>query len=153
MHNYIENFDKVVSEIKNFGNFLIPYNFPKTSSSAEEDLNCLKLRDVHVDGYHVILHYNKAEHEDHYVETLQVLSKYSPFLPFSVVCKIGKKFFGDECLSLVEFYKDNRKIFCWTFVTDHDNKPVAGPYHIEDAYFTYEGLRYRWVDPKQVNFY
>lgn len=149
---YYKSFDEEVAEIKTFGEFLIPYNFPQVPPEEEEPINYIKPREIRVDGYNLIVHYSKADYGTHYLETLQVLGKYSPFLPFSLVCKIGKKFMGDQYLSLVELYKDNRKIYCWTLILNKNNKPIPGPYQQDDTeHCTYEGLEYRCVSPKQVN--
>jgi hypothetical protein len=143
--------DVIVQEMKSFGTFLMAYNHPRVPQKDEEEVNFIKTRDVYVDGYNVILHYNKADYGTHYLETLQVLSKYSPFLPFSLVCKIGKKFFGESNLSLVEVFKDNRKVYCWTKITDAEGNAVVG--QIEQEARSYEGFSFRLMNPKSVNFY
>ncbi len=145
--------DDCVEQMREFGEFLIPYNYPKVSEKEEEDINYIKLRDVCVDGYSLILHYSKADWDDHYLETLQILGKYMPFLPFSVVCKIGKKFLGDKHLSLIEIIREGRKIYCWSVVLDHTGKPVPGPYRGELEHNEYDGLEFRRMNPEHVNFY
>src|SRR5690348_1768102 len=104
---------EVVENIKKFGEFLIPYNFPIATTEDEDAINIIKTKEVVIDGYNLIIHYNKAKYKDHYLTTLQILGRWSPFLPFSLVCKIGKKFLGDQHLSLVEIFVENRKIYCW----------------------------------------
>ena len=149
-----KSFDEEVAEMKNFGEFLTPFNFPQTTPEEEELINYIKAREIYVDGYNIVIHYNRADYDTYYLETLQILGKYSPFLPFSLVCKIGKKFMGDQHLSLVELFKDNKKIYCWTLILNRAGKPIPGSYQqnaIERC--TYEGLEYRCVDPKQVNLY
>jgi hypothetical protein len=152
MYNH-KSFDEQVEEMKRFGNILMPYNFPQVPQEEEEDVNFIKAREVMVDGYSLILHYSKADYGNHYLETLQVLGKYIPFLPFSLVCKIGKRFLGNKHLSLVELFRDNRKIYCWTLVSNRAGKAVPGPYQNEVETCIYEGFEYRSVSPKQVNFY
>lgn len=148
-----ERLATLVEKMRSFGEFLVPYNFPRVPQEEEEAINCLKTRDVHVDGYNLILHYSKAEYEHNYVETLQILGKYSPFLPFGLVCRIGKRFFGEEYLSLVEIFKDNRKIYCWTLITDREGTAVPNPHQGELDRRIYEGFSYRLMNPSNVNFY
>ena len=148
MHH--KGFDEEITEMRSFGELLMPYNFPLVTQEEEECVNHIKLKQVCVDGYNLILHYSKSDYGNHFVETLQILGKYCPFLPFFLVCKIGKKVLGNQHLSLVEVYKDNRKIYCWTLILDKANKPVLGPYD-EVEYCTYEGFEYRSVNPNQLN--
>jgi hypothetical protein len=148
-----EKLDTIVKNMRSFGEFLVPYNFPRASQKDEEAVNCPKTQDVHVDGYNLILHYSKAGYEANYVETLQVLGKYSPFLPFSLVCKIGKRFLGEDYLSLVEIFRENRKIYCWTKITDLDGTAVPGPHQSDLERCIYEGFSYLLMHPSNVNFY
>jgi hypothetical protein len=148
-----KSFDEHIREMKGFGHFLMPYNFPQVPAEEEEDVNFIKAREVVIDGYNLILHYSKADYGGHFLQTLQVLGKFTPFLPFCLVCKIGKRFLGDKHLSLVELFRDNRKIYCWTLVTNRAGKPIQGPYQNDEETCVYEGFEYRSVSPKQVNFY
>lgn len=150
----MKKLDDHIKEMRAFGEFLMPYNFPQVKAEEEETVNAIKARDVEVDGYSLILHYSKSKYESHYLETLQILGKYAPFLPFSVVCKIGKKFLGDQHLSLVEILRDNRKIYCWSVVLDKDRNPTVGPYQKDEVEkCIYEGFEYIFMSPNQVNFY
>ena len=149
-----KSLDDHITEMRSFGEFLMPYNFPQVKAEEEDDVNHIKAREVYVDGYDLILHYSKSQYENHFLETLQILGKYSPFLPFFLVCKIGKKFLGEQQLSLVEIFRDNRKIYCWTLVLDKAGKPTQGPYQKEGVETcTYEGFEYRFMTPNQLNFY
>lgn len=138
-----KNLAQNVKEIKSFGNFLMPYNFPKTSLEDEDDIGFIKSREIVVDGYTVVVYYNKADWTEHYLEILQITGRYSPFLPFSLVCKIGKRFLGDKELAYVDFIKDGRKVYCWTCVLNLENCPIPNP-HKPDVYdCSYEGFCYR----------
>lgn len=154
MDAYFKSLDTHIQEMKNLGEILIPYNYPKSSISDEISINVLKIREVVVDGYSVLLHYSKADCDDHFLITLQILSKHSPFLPFALVCKIAKKFLGDSNLSLMETIQDNKKIYFWTLVLSTEGRPIEGPYVQESNQSKYyEGLEYRSMDPHNVNFY
>lgn len=142
-----------IKEVKSFGNWLMPYNFPKTSIEEEDEIGFIKSREIVVDGYSVVVHYNKADWTEHYLEILQITGRYSSFLPFSLVCKIGKKFLGDKELSYVDFIKDGRKVYCWTVVLDLNNLPIPNPYKVDVSDCSYEGLCYRCLNPANVNFY
>lgn len=145
--------DSHIREIKALGNYLMPFNCPRVSIVEEEEVNCIKGREIVVDGYTLIVHFNKSDREHCFIETLQVLGKYTPFLPFAIVCKVGKKFLGEQYLSLVEFFKDGRKIYCWTIITDKASNPVPGPQRNDSEDRMYEGFQYQCLDPGQIDFY
>jgi len=63
----IKNFDVVVKEMKSFGEFLMPYTDPKDN---DDDLNFMKSRETIVDGYNLVLYYNKLNHNTCYSEIL-----------------------------------------------------------------------------------
>jgi hypothetical protein len=147
----IKNLDENVREMKSFCNFLIPYSKPKVSQEDDDDINVLRIREISVDGYSLVVHYTKNEWPTHYVEVLQITGKYTPFLPFYLVCKIGKKFLGNKYLSYLDFNKEDRKTYCWTVATDKGNNPIPAPYknvsQSDDC--EYEGLSYKCLNPSQ----
>lgn len=145
--------DEHIAEMKNLGDVLMQYNFPRKPAHEESEINILKLRDVVVDGYDVTLHYNKSDHRDYYVCTLQVLSKNTPFLPFSLVCKIAKRFLGSSNVSLVQIFTEGRRVCCWTVVSDKNGKPIQGPHYEKGEGRVYEGFEYVQVNPEYINFY
>lgn len=144
-----KNFDTFVKEMKSFGEFLMPYTNPKVK---DDDINFMKARDIILDGYNLVVYYSKVDYKKYYSEILQITSRYAPFLPFSIVCKIGKRFLGNKNLSFVEFIKDNRKVYCWTIFLDRDNNPIeVNRENLLDC--VYEGLQYRSLNPSNLNFY
>ncbi len=149
----IKNFDEVVKELKSFGEFLMPYNRPLVSQADEDDISCLKAREIVVDGYNLVVYYSKADWGNHYLEIVQVTGRYMPFLPFSLVCNIGKKFLGDQQLSYVDFLRGNRKSYCWTVARDKSNNPIPAPYKKEvlSDECVYEGLCYKCLNTEKSN--
>lgn len=145
--------DEHVSEMKRLGDMLMPYNFPRKPIHEENEINVLKLRNVAVDGYDVTLHYNKSDHKDFYVATLQVLGKDVPFIPFLLACKIAKKFLGDSYISLVKIFAEGRRVYCWTVILDEDENPIPGAHYESGEGQVYEGFEYVQVSPEKVNFY
>jgi len=142
-----------VDQMRALGEQLIPYNFPKAPAEWEDDINILKAREIIIDGYTVVVHYSKADYDDHYLETLQILSKNSPFLPFVVLCKLAKAFLGDQELALVEVIRDNRKVYCWTLTVDKEGHPIPSPFQQEAEPCQYEGWHYSYMNPDQVKFH
>lgn len=142
-----KTFEEHVRELKGLGEVLMPYNYPLSSNDVESVVNWLKGRDLTVDGYGVYLHYSKSDFSEYLVETLQVMGRYTPFLPFNLVCKVARRFFGAEHLGLMEVFRDGRKIYCWTRLLDREGRPVPPP---EDSAFrstrTYENLTYHVTD-------
>jgi hypothetical protein len=145
--------DEHVRNMRRVGELLVPHNFPKVPAEQEEAIAVLKNRDATVDGYEVVLHYSKADYGTHFLESFQVVGKYVPFLPFGLVCKLGKRFLGPDNLSLVELFKDNRKIYCWTVAVTKEGTAVKTPVKEEGEDCVFEGFRYTYMDPKTVNFY
>jgi hypothetical protein len=146
--------DEIVDDVRAMGDMLIPYNFPKVKPPiGEDDLAFFKERECLIDGYPVVLHYHKSDYDKHLMETLQVYGKNSPFLPFCVVVKLGKAFLGPHHLSLVELFKDNRKIYCWSLCVDRRGRPIPSPYDVQTEQCHYEGFDYLYLQPNQVNFF
>jgi hypothetical protein len=146
-----QNLDDNIREIKSFGNFLMQYSRPKVSQEDDADIDVLRMREITIDGYSLVIHYVKSDWLMHYFEVLQITGKYTPFLPFSLVCKIGKKFLGDKHLSYLDIMKEDRKTYCWNLATDKTNNPIPSPYKnmslSDDC--EYEGLSYKCLNPVQ----
>jgi hypothetical protein len=145
--------DQIIEEMRAFGERLVPYNFPKTPPSYHEDLSILKQRSCTIDGYEIVLHYSKSDFDTHKQETLQIYGENMPFLPFCLICKLGKKFLGGHELQLVELFKDNRKIYCWSVSLDDRGRPIPSPYEVKYEECVYEGFNYSYMTPDQVDFY
>ena len=147
--------DDIIDEMRTMGDRLIPYNFPKAPPPTEPEdvLAIFKEREAVIDGYPIIIHYQKADYDKHLMETLQIYGKNSPFLPFSLICKLAKRFLGPHHLSLVELFKDNRKIYIWSVCVDHRGRPIPSPYEMDTEECEFEGFNYLYMQPNQVNFY
>lgn len=141
--------DETIEQMRAMGEQLIPHNGP----ASEMDLHVMKTRDVTVEGYELVLYYTKTKYENHFTEILQIYGKNAPFLPFFLVCKMAKKFLGPAELSLVELFRGNRKVYCWTVNVDEDGKPIRSPFDGDAEDCTYEGFKYSYLQPSQVNFY
>jgi len=142
-----------IEQMRGLGDLLVPYNSPRAPTSNEEEISVLKTRELLVDGYEVVAYYTKSNFETHFTEVFQVYGKNSPFLPFSLICKMAKMFLGNAHLSLVELFRGNRKVYCWAVNVDATGKPIPSPYEMEVEECTYEGFRYSYMQPNQVNFY
>jgi hypothetical protein len=142
-----------VKEMRGLGEILVAYNHPKVPPEEEDDILIFKSRDIIVDGYSIIIFYSKSDHGRYFLETLQILGQHHPFLPFWVVVKIVKAFLGSNHLSLVEIFKEGKKIYCWSVAKDGKNEAVACPYKVKVKDCVYEGLYYKTMNPNEVNFY
>jgi hypothetical protein len=149
----MDSLDELIERMRVVGEQLVPYNFPQADQSLENHLNPMKTKEVVIDGYTMVLHYSKACYGEHYMETLQIIGKNSPFLPFNLVAKLAKRFLGAHHLALIEVFRDNRKIYCWTAMVDERGCPIPPVYEIESHVCTFEGMKYNYMDPRQVNFY
>lgn len=153
MLNEEKPLDEVIENMRNLGETLIPKNYPKAPPplvGTEDDLLMFKKKTIVVDGFNVDIHYQKSDFDDFYTETLQIYGMYAPFLPFGLVCKLAKKFLGSANLSLVEIFRENRKIYCWTVYVDRTGRPIEMPYDIKVESCHFEGLRYSYMQPSQV---
>lgn len=149
-----QNLDEIVGEMKALGEILVPFNYPKVSvSSWEDDLGIFKARSVVIDGYSLFIHYQKSDYEKYLIETLQIHNTKSPFLPFNLICKIGRRFLGSKDLSLIEIYKEHRKIYIWSLCTDYngDSIPLPEQKNVESCEF--EGLKYSYMQPQNIDFF
>jgi len=148
------NLEDIIENMRALGDLLVPYNYPKTlPTTMEDDLAIFKQREAVIDGYPIIIHYQKSDLDEYLMETVQIYGKNSPFLPFNLICKLGKKFLGPHHLSLVEIFKDNRKIYIWSVCVDDRGRPIPAPYEMETEECVFEGFNYLYMQPNQVNFY
>jgi len=106
---------EAIDNIRNLSEYLIPLTYPQNNPHLEDDIAVLKTIDgIDVDGYSVVIYFNRADYDDYYLETLQVYGKYTPFLPFPIVVKLALHILGGHELRFTEFYQDGRKMYCWT---------------------------------------
>lgn len=148
-----EPLDIAIKRMKDIGEILTPYTFPVADMDTEDEISELKYLNRMIDGYYIRLNFSIADYSDHYLYTLQVTSESFPFLPFTVVLKLARKFLGDEHLSLVEILKSNRKIYCWTLFLDREKKPLHPKYKDQIEHCMFEGFDYTYVHPGQLKFY
>ena len=145
--------EEVVREMLALGDVLVPFNYPKIPySSWEDDLGIFKSRSVVIDGYSLFIHYQKSDYDEYHIETLQIHNLKSPFLPFNLICKIGKRFLGSKNLSLIEIYKEHRKIYVWSVCTDKSGNTIPIPQQNNMETCEFEGLQYTYMQPSNVDF-
>jgi hypothetical protein len=149
----MSKFDSKIDIFRNLGERLVPYNFPSGPVELEYYIAPLKKAEVEVDGYTVVFHLNRASYQDHYLETFQVFNKYAPFLPFHLVTKLARKVLGGHLLSLVEFYQDDKKIYCWSVCLDGRGRPMPSPVKEKSKQCIFEGFNYSYMTPEQLNLY
>lgn len=147
----MDNLTTVVDQMKNMSHWLIPYTYPQNDAQLEEDIRPLKTREAVIDGYSLMLYFSRALYEDYYIESFQVLGMHAPFLSFGLVVKLAKRFLGNENLSLIEVIHENRKIYCWNVILDRENGETIPMPQEKSEYCTYEGFKYLYMDPTQVD--
>jgi hypothetical protein len=149
-----QKLDEIIEEMRNVGEVLVPYNYPKGSVNIWGDqLIIFKEREAIIDGYPVIIHYQKSDYDDHFLETLQIFGKNSPFLPFNLICKLAKRFLGSHHLSLIEVFRDSRKLYVWAVCVDKKGRPIPSPYDSETEPCEFEGFNYLYMQPNQADFF
>lgn len=142
--------DQHVGEMKAMARQLLPYTFPQVDFKVEQDILILKQRTITVDGYDVLACLSEADYGKYILESLQLQASFAPFLPFTLVCKIGRAFLGDKNLSFIDFFKNNRKVYCWTRNL-RDDRPL--PPDKKSKPGSYEGFEYRLLPAGSVELY
>lgn len=136
-----------VNEMKNMAVALMPYTFPAVALAVEKDTLILKQRTLTVDGYDILTVFSRSQYTDYVLETLQLQSVSCPFLPFGMVCKLGRAFLGDFNLSYVEFFKGSKKIYCWTLRSVDGRSLVPDPADKGE----FEGFKFSLLQPGIVD--
>jgi len=134
--------------MRKMASMLIPHTFPIVPFEHEQDVLVLKQRRITVDGYDTTICFSRADYGEYYLDSLQIQNASSPFLPFNLICKLGRAFLGEENLSYVDFVKDNRKVYCWTLRV-RDEKPL--PPSKKSEMSSYEGFEYSILAPGAVD--
>ena len=116
--------DDVGEEMEAVAKRLTNFTFPRIPPWEEIDTDCLKVRNLVIDGYDIIIHLSRADYQDCDVESLEICSPLSPFLPMYLVCKIGAKFLGSHNLKYAELFRNGRKIYVWTVALDERGRPI-----------------------------
>lgn len=141
---------KTIKNMKSLARMLVPHTYPKVTFEEEQDVAILKQRTMTVDGHEVVLCYSEALYPDYRLKSLQVQSVHAPFLPFVIVCKIGKLFLGTNNLSYIEFFRNNRKVYCWTIKTRNGRLLPPGK---KTKPGNYEGFEFRILHPGSVDLF
>jgi hypothetical protein len=150
---YKEQPEQLMEHLRQASTLLISYTFPLAPIEYEDDIGPLKRMEMTVDGYELVIYFNKADYDDYYLETFQTFSRNSVFLPFNLVVKLARRMLGTNHLSLIEFYQDNRKVYCWSVCVDKEGKAITSPTDDESESSEYEGFEYKRMSPNQINLY
>lgn len=127
---------------------LIPHTFPLASFEDEQVILPLKQTVITVDGYDVVICLSAADYDKYILWSFQIQSVYTPFLPFNVVCKLGRTFLGGKHLAYLEFAKDGKKVYCWT-LRRKGRKTITASNDSEPE--TFEGFEFVRLNPESVD--
>jgi len=144
------NLEKIVDEMSAMAKQLIPYTFPQVEFKEEQEVLVLKQRQITVDGYDTTVCFSEADYNDYILLSLQVQSVQAPFLPFTLVCKMGQAFLGFHHLSYIEFFRNNKKVYCWTIKKKNGNLMRPGK---KTKAASYEGFDFRILHPGSVDLF
>lgn len=141
---YVLTFTEHVKEMKRLANQLIPFSFPIKTPKEDDEISCLKQRELVVDGYELVLYSNKCRYDKIELETLQIYGKYFTYLPFNLTTKIAKTFLGTKNLCFYDSYRgekeSTRKVYVWA-VYYQDKQPIRNSF-INGVDKTFEDLDY-----------
>lgn len=149
----MEKLNKHVEEMRAIAKQMVPWTFPKVNFRDEQQILFLKQRTIELDGYSINILYSEADYTDHggYESwSVQIQSPTSPFLPFNMVCKVGRAFLGTKNISYIEFYRNNRKVYCWTVKVVNGDFIHPGK---QSSQGSFEGFDFLILHPGSVNLY
>lgn len=131
--------DSLIEDFKRVGDVLSPHQL-----NGNDD-NVLNTKLVEIDGYSVLIKFNRIDHGPFFSENLKIKSEHGSFLPFHLVAKLGKKFLGKYELILIEYFDDEKKIYEWAVTLDKDGKPspVKIAVYYDDCF--YDDLSYKYI--------
>ena len=66
---------------------------------------------------------------------------------------MARKFLGNNHVSLLEIFHNNKKIYCWNVVTDIDDKPIENPYSSGQEKREFEKFNFNIMHSEEVNFF
>lgn len=147
---YHKDLKQHIKEMKGMAEMLIPHTFPLATFKDEQEVLLLKQKVINVDGYECFLCFSKANYQEYFLESLQIQPYYVPFLPFTIVCNLGRAFLGQDNLSYVEFVKSSRKIYCWT-MRSRDGRSLP-PEQITRS-GSFEGFDFSILQPGSVDLF
>ena len=142
------NLNTLLQEMRAIATQMVPFSYPRVPAENEECVYPLRIREAIVDGYPVVIYYGIADHGHHTLETVQVFSRHGIFLPFSLVVKVGRMFLGGYNLSLMEMFRERRKIYCWTVYRDRKGNPGKTPFKMPSERCVFEGFEYDYMTPQ-----
>jgi len=135
----MDELEKAVTDMKRMAEFLLPYQKTKED---ESDLAVLKTSELVVGGYEVSFYLAKDHYQEFDLWTLQMYSKYQPFLPFHLVCRCATKFLGERELGLTEFIVLGRKLYVWSVAVDREGTPIPIPLRPQVEARCYDGFQF-----------
>lgn len=146
----MHNLDEQIEYMKKVAKSLVAYTAPYATNEDEQKILILKQRTIVVDGYDVVVCLSVADYEKYMLWSLQIQSVYFPFMPFNVICKLGKKFLGDQHLGFFELMKDGKKVYCWT-LKEHFGEIISPG---KKAKFgSYEGFEYEILNKDVIGMF
>ncbi len=140
----IKPLEQHVSELRAVSETLVEHSFPRVSADEDSEVDLLRNRQILVDGYDVHVTFGISDYDRYRVESVQIRGVHTPFLPFSLVCKIARYFLGDQSLSYIDVVQDNRKVYCWSVRRKRNGKVL--PVKKRAKPNSYEGLTYHMLD-------
>ena len=143
------NIDQDIFEMKRLAAHLCKY---EKTEQDKKDLAILKVRELLVYGYELTVVFSREQCTDGRLDTLQISSKYQPFLPFNVLCEVAIKFLGDKGLGLVEYIISGKKIYVWNAAFDLNDNPMPVPDNKNYESRNYGGLDYTYAPSKVIIF-
>lgn len=142
----------VIDQIKimrNMATYLIKYTSPKVSYEEEFQITPLKVSVMVIDGYDMAVNFSISDFDEYTTETIQIQSAYTNFLPFNIVVKTAQLFLGFEQLCYTDFWKNHKKVYCWTV-----RKKNGFPFSPTNALITkFEEFEYNLLNRSSVNLY
>jgi hypothetical protein len=120
---YTRGLDEHVEEMRDAAHALVEHSYPFVSDHEDRVIAPLKQRRIVVDGYDLVLSFNRSDYGSHLIETVEVTGL-SPFLPMRLVCKIAIRFLGGHCLLHHVDFVNGHKVYIWKVCIDRRGRPL-----------------------------
>jgi hypothetical protein len=141
-----EIFDKKCEQLKLLAEVLKKYSHPNNCQEIDNELLLIKKSEICFDGYNLVFHFTKSKYQDFLLENLQVYSLDFSILPFDIPFKFAKHFFKKiDNISYLESEVDNKRVYCWIFLSKNGKKEILLPVEEYSKVMDYEGVKFFYI--------
>jgi hypothetical protein len=135
-----EKLSDVIEGMKRMAIMLVPHSYP--NKPEDSDINFFKQREIVVDGYTLVVSFNRCDYQGVYLDVLSFTGKYMPYLPMPLLCKVGEAFLGNKELTFNEVLRSGRKFYSWMVLYKADGTPISNSFVNNGINDSFNGLEF-----------